>query len=199
MQVMRCATIYGSRHLISWKGKYCLERNNSVHSECHSELIRLIPKVIPNAPSRYLAPITGISCIECCRCILYRINWIDWQLLFRRGTLISTQTLLLALCVIAALHSPTAVSAYMFTAAFVDVPVVHYGMPTLPRASQCNVSRPKQVSQPIELREVATCHSVQRREAKAGVAINRTASAIAFDFGEANRGCTTLALALRSL
>jgi hypothetical protein len=113
--------------------------------------------------------------------------------------LTSKHSLLLALFMIAALHSPTAVSACKFTAASVDVPVVHYGMPTLPRASQCSVSRPKQVSQPIELREVATCHSVQRREAKAGVAINRTASAIAFDFGEANPGCTTLALALRSL
>jgi hypothetical protein len=53
-----------------------------------------------------------------------------------------------------------------------DVPVEQFGMPTLPRATQrdvatlalrkaprathCNVVRPKHASQPIELQQVAT-------------------------------------------
>jgi hypothetical protein len=54
-----------------------------------------------------------------------------------------------------------------------DFPVVHFGMPTLPRATQRDVARPEQASQPLALRQGATCHSLLRREAKAGVATNR--------------------------
>jgi hypothetical protein len=42
IQVRRRATIYVSCHLMSWKGNYCLERTDSVSSECLAELIRLI-------------------------------------------------------------------------------------------------------------------------------------------------------------
>jgi hypothetical protein len=54
-----------------------------------------------------------------------------------------------------------------------DVPVVHFGMPTLARATQRDVSRPEQASQPLALRQGATCHSLLRREAEAGVETNR--------------------------
>jgi hypothetical protein len=37
---------------MSWKGNYCLERTDSVRSECLAELVRLIRKAIPNAPSQ---------------------------------------------------------------------------------------------------------------------------------------------------
>jgi hypothetical protein len=36
---------------MSWKGNYCLERTDSVRSECLAELIRFIRKAIPSAPS----------------------------------------------------------------------------------------------------------------------------------------------------
>jgi hypothetical protein len=55
-----------------------------------------------------------------------------------------------------------------------DVPVVHYGMPTLPRATQRDVARPEQASQPLALRQGAKCHSVHRCDAEAGAATNRT-------------------------
>jgi hypothetical protein len=54
-----------------------------------------------------------------------------------------------------------------------DVPVVHFGIPTLPRATQRDVARPEQASQPLALRQGATCHSLQRREAESGVASKR--------------------------
>jgi hypothetical protein len=37
---------------MSWKARYCLERTDSVRSECLAELIRFIRKAIPNAPSQ---------------------------------------------------------------------------------------------------------------------------------------------------
>jgi hypothetical protein len=46
-------------------------------------------------------------------------------------------------------------------------------MTTLPRATQREVAGPEQ-AQPLAFRHGATCHSVQRREAEAGVATNRT-------------------------
>jgi hypothetical protein len=46
-----------------------------------------------------------------------------------------------------------------------DVPVEHFGMPTLPHATQHDVAT-------LALRQGATCHSLQRREAEAGVATN---------------------------
>jgi hypothetical protein len=42
-----------------------------------------------------------------------------------------------------------AFSALKLTAAAMDVPVVHYGMPTLPRATERDVARPEQASQPL--------------------------------------------------
>jgi hypothetical protein len=46
-----------------------------------------------------------------------------------------------------------------------DVPVEHFGMPTLPRATQRNFAT-------LSLRQGATSLSLQRREAEAGVATN---------------------------
>jgi hypothetical protein len=42
-----------------------------------------------------------------------------------------------------------AFSALKLRAAAMDVPVVHYGMPTLPRATERDVARPAQASQPL--------------------------------------------------
>jgi hypothetical protein len=67
-----------------------------------------------------------------------------------------------------------AFSARKLRAASMDVPVVHYGGSTLPRATPREVARPEQASQPRAIRQGATCHSVQRREAEAGAATNRT-------------------------
>jgi hypothetical protein len=50
-----------------------------------------------------------------------------------------------------------------------DVPVEHFGMPTLPHATQRDVAI-------LALRQGATCHSMQRREAEAGVATDRTSA-----------------------
>jgi hypothetical protein len=55
-----------------------------------------------------------------------------------------------------------------------DVPVVLFGIPTLPCATQRDAARPEQVSQPLALRQGATCHSLQRRDAEEGVATNTT-------------------------
>jgi hypothetical protein len=57
-----------------------------------------------------------------------------------------------------------------------EVPGEHFGMPACPRATQRDVARPEQASQPLALRQGATCHSLQRREAEAGVATNRTSA-----------------------
>jgi hypothetical protein len=51
-----------------------------------------------------------------------------------------------------------------------DVPGEHFRMPTLARATQRDVARPEQASQPLALRQGATCHSLQCREAEARVA-----------------------------
>jgi hypothetical protein len=48
-----------------------------------------------------------------------------------------------------------------------DVPGEHFGMSSLPRATQRDVAT-------LAIRHGATCHSLQRREAEAGVATNRT-------------------------
>jgi hypothetical protein len=50
-----------------------------------------------------------------------------------------------------------------------DVPIEHFGMPTFPCATQRDVTT-------LALRQGATCHSLQRREAEAGVATNRTSA-----------------------
>jgi hypothetical protein len=55
-----------------------------------------------------------------------------------------------------------------------DVPVVNFGMPTLSRDTQRDVTRPDQVLQPLDLQQGAMCLLLQRREAEAGVATNRT-------------------------
>jgi hypothetical protein len=54
-----------------------------------------------------------------------------------------------------------------------DVPGEHFGMPALPRATQRDVARTEQASKLLALRQGATCHSVQNREAEAGVATNK--------------------------
>jgi hypothetical protein len=50
-----------------------------------------------------------------------------------------------------------------------DVPVEHFGMPTLPRATQRDVAT-------LALQQGATCHSLRHREAEAGIATNRTSA-----------------------
>jgi hypothetical protein len=47
-----------------------------------------------------------------------------------------------------------------------DVPGEHFAMPSLPRANQRDVAT-------LAIRQGATCHSLQRREAEAGDATNR--------------------------
>jgi hypothetical protein len=57
-----------------------------------------------------------------------------------------------------------------------DVPVEHFGMPTFPRATQRDVAT-------LALRQGATCHSLQRREAEARVATNRTSASCHMTLG----------------
>jgi hypothetical protein len=66
-----------------------------IHSESHSEC------------TESLLHRSGISCIGCSCCMLYRLTWIDWQLVSRRGTPIWMHTLLLALSAIAAIKLPS--------------------------------------------------------------------------------------------
>jgi hypothetical protein len=68
-----------------------------------------------------------------------------------------------------------AFSARKLRAASIDVPVVHCGMTTLPRATQRDISRTEQASQPQSIstrRHVPL--SATRREAEAGAVTNRT-------------------------
>jgi hypothetical protein len=54
---------------MSWKGNYCLERTDSVRSECLAELIRFIRKAIPNTPSQCCAgqeSVASDAAAACC-------------------------------------------------------------------------------------------------------------------------------------
>jgi hypothetical protein len=122
-----------------------LERTDSVHSECHSELIRFVQNAIPNAPSRCSTDQESAASDAAAACCIESLEEIGAPA--QKGN--SSLKALFLNSIKCDSCTAVAFSALKLRAAAMDVPVVHYGMATLPRATERDVARPEQASQPL--------------------------------------------------